>query len=108
MNCPNCGAVIKADDKFCGECGTSFETERQTMRSEPLVRISKSEFPYEIAGIVSAIISLLLLPPIFGIIAIYCGYKVYKEKSEGIGIGIMVVGVIFMVIGMIFGMLMWL
>lgn len=100
MKCPNCGAEVSEEDKFCGECG---KTLTRTVES-----ISEgTKFPYILVGIISAVVSLFLLPPVFGILSIFCGYKVYKQKSEGLGIGIMVLGGIFMLIGMIIGSIIW-
>lgn len=63
----------------------------------------KLKYRYGKYGIILAVVSLMLFPPIFGILSIFCGYKVYKRDSEDEGKGIMVLGAIFMIIGMIIG-----
>ncbi len=93
MYCQKCGTQNPDDVNFCNRCGNQFV----------LIEKPKSNYPYRAVGIISAIVSLLIFPPVFGILSIFCGYKVYRQDSEGWGIGIMVLGGIFMIIGMILG-----
>lgn len=59
---------------------------------------------YLILGFATAIVSIFLLPPIFGIIAIYCGYKLRKSDAT-LGLLLIIVALITMGIGMYFGAL---
>jgi hypothetical protein len=91
--CNKCGTQNPDDVIFCSKCGNRIG----------LVVTSKSNFPYKPVGIISAIVSLLIIPIVFGILSIFCGYKVYKQESEGWGIGIMVFGASCMVLGIVIG-----
>ena len=93
MLCNKCGTQNPDDVNFCSKCGN---------RIYSMVPI-KSNFPYKPVGIISAIVSLLLIPIVFGILSIFCGYKVYKQESEGWGIGIMVLGACCMLLGIVIG-----
>ena len=58
---------------------------------------------YTILGIISMIISLLLFPPVFGFLSIFCGYKIHKKWDERLGLTIITFGAICMIIGIIIG-----
>jgi len=58
---------------------------------------------YIIIGFVSAIVSLFLFPPIFGVLAIYCGYVLKKRNYPTLGLGIIGLGALFTILGMALG-----
>ena len=58
-----------------------------------------------IIGLVCAIISLLLLPILFGPAAIVLGYFARKKGDKTFGLVVIVLGAVFMVIGMVLGAL---
>jgi len=66
-------------------------------------RMSKTG--YLALGIVSAIVALLILPPVFGIISIFCGVQLYRKFDEGLGLAIIILGGACLVIGVIIGIL---
>ncbi|RSN72537.1 MAG: hypothetical protein DSO07_08235 [Thermoproteota archaeon] len=66
-------------------------------------RMSKNG--YLALGIVSAIVALLILPPVFGIISIFCGVQLYRKFDEGLGLAIIILGGACLVIGVIIGIL---
>ena len=57
---------------------------------------------YLILGVLTALVSLLFIPPLFGIIAIYCGYKL-RKSDKTVGLILIILAIIFMVVGIIFG-----
>ncbi|MCZ7401693.1 MAG: zinc-ribbon domain-containing protein [Candidatus Methanoperedens sp.] len=93
MFCQKCGTQNPDDASFCSQCGNQFF----------FIDKPKSNFPYKPVGIISAIVSILFFPIVFGILSIFCGYKVYKQESEGWGIGISTFGAICMISGLIIG-----
>jgi hypothetical protein len=36
MNCPECGAPVSADEKFCGNCGTPLQVSAPQVDAEPM------------------------------------------------------------------------
>ena len=92
--CSSCGKPIKKEAEICPHCG---------VRNKISFKPPKSKFPYKPVGIISAIISIGLFPIVFGILSVFCGYKVYSQESEGWGIGIMVLGAICLISGIIIG-----
>lgn len=44
LKCPECGAVVKTDDKFCSECGTGLTSEKKEKKEE------KAEKKEEVGG----------------------------------------------------------
>ena len=56
-----------------------------------------------IIGIVCAVISLALLPPLFGIAGIILGTLALKKGQRNLGLIAIILSAVFMVIGMIVG-----
>lgn len=65
--------------------------------------ISKSG--YLILGIISAIIALFILPPVFGAISIVCGIQLFRKFDEGLGLAICILGGACFSIGVVLGIL---
>ena len=65
--------------------------------------ISKSG--YLILGIISAIIALFILPPVFGAISIVCGIQLFRKFDEGLGLAICILGGVCLSIGVVLGIL---
>lgn len=93
--CKECGAEIAEGQNYCPECGASLEEDHKNGLNLFIP-----------AGLVSAIISTLFLPPLFGLVALYCGYKVYKNESESWGAAIIGIGIVAMTFGMVVGAVM--
>lgn len=68
-------------------------------RDTPLV--NKSD--YILFGVISAGLSLILLPVIFGPCTIFCGYKIDSRWGDFSGAALMVFGSLAMIIGMVIG-----
>lgn len=58
---------------------------------------------YSIIGLICAIISLLFVPIVFGVAAIILGVVARKKGDNTFGLVVIILGAVFMVIGMILG-----
>jgi hypothetical protein len=58
---------------------------------------------YSVIGLISAIISLLFIPILFGVAAIILGIVARKKGDLTFGLVVIILGAVFMVIGMILG-----
>jgi len=56
-----------------------------------------------VTGVICAIISLLFLPPVFGLIAFICGVIALVRNSIGAGITIIIISILFSIGGMFVG-----
>ena len=119
MNCPSCGQPVAeglANCPFCGGAmsdlsafatpatpGTPATTEAAPAPS-PVAARTKEETPQGlvIAAIVCVVLALLILPPLFGGIAMYLGYRVRATNQE-LGTNLMIAGAVAIVIGAIIG-----
>lgn len=54
---------------------------------------------YSTFGMISAIISLFILPEIFGSAAIILGAYVWRKQQGNLGLYVLILGIIFMIIG---------
>lgn len=61
---------------------------------------------YLALGIVSAVVALLLLPPVFGVVSIVCGVQLFRKFDEGLRLAIGILGGVCRIIGMILGLFM--
>jgi len=109
--CPKCGKQNTDDAVYCAYCATPF-TAVSTIETPPTV-VSTTQpqtnvTPIAVVGIICAFISLLLFPPLFGILAILLGaYALSKasEEQKSLGWITIVLGAIFMIVGIFLGML---
>lgn len=69
----------------------------------PKKEISKNG--YLALGIVSAVVALFILPPVFGIVSIVCGVQLFRKFDEGLGLAIGILGGACLIFGLIIGML---
>ena len=60
---------------------------------------------YSVIGLICAIISLLFIPVLFGPVAIILGIVAKKKGDSTFGLVVIVLGAVFMVIGMLLGAL---
>ena len=83
--------------------GTPATTEAAQAPS-PVAARTKEETPQGlvIAAIVCVVLALLILPPLFGGIAMYLGYRVRATNQE-LGTNLMIAGAVAIVIGAIIG-----
>jgi hypothetical protein len=58
---------------------------------------------YLALGIVSGIVALFFLPPVFGIVSIFCGIQLFRKFDEGLGLAICILGGVCLILGVIIG-----
>lgn len=103
---------VNEDTTFCSKYGNILRPQRlagtQSTQSEPS-RSSMSYPPakgstrtYALLGFVSAILSLLIVPEIFGPVAIILGAYAWKKEQGNLGIIIVILGIMFMIVGIYF------
>lgn len=96
--CPKCGALAPEDATFCNNCGSALRSQQPIAPpSYPPARDMTRR--YVNFGYISAILSLLIMPEIFGTVTIVLGF--YTRRREG-GNRLIVLGIIFMIVGLFF------
>ncbi|GAA0195078.1 zinc-ribbon domain-containing protein [Halobaculum roseum] len=116
MYCSSCGAVIKKNAELCPECGvatgnTGVTGSRSTGTAASGTAAggsSTGKNTFLVGGAVSGLIAFVLLPIVFGPLSIYCGYRVYRDFDEVQGIAVAAWGGLALVVGMVFGAMMFL
>jgi hypothetical protein len=78
-----------------------------TVDSDPVVESVVGETGYLVIGLLTGVIAIFLLPPIFAAIAIFAGYKL-RRWNRGRGTLVMAWGVVAGLIGVVFGFLVFL
>ncbi len=106
--CPKCGTLITEGTNVCSNCGYVLELKDPTV---PESSLSSSTFPqttseatarrYANFGLISAFLSLFIVPEIFGSAAIILGAAAWKREVGGSkrGLFVLVLGIIFMLVG---------
>lgn len=108
--CFNCGNKIIKGSNFCSYCGTNFKISSPYIAKYNIVEKKDEEeniIFWLLIGFISSIISIFFLPPLFGILGIFCGYIAHKKGSETGGGLIVILSIICMVIGIFWGILAW-
>lgn len=109
--CPKCRKENPNDATFCAYCATPLTAVSTITTPTTVMSATQQETdikPIAIVGIICAVISLFFFPPLFGILAIILGaYALSKasEEQKSLGWAAVILGVIFMILGMFFGML---
>ncbi len=81
-----------------GELGEILsETTQPLPQSYPPTRSATRT--YAVLGAVSAIISLFILPEIFGSAAVILGAYTWRKQQGNFGLYVLILGIIFMIIG---------
>jgi hypothetical protein len=120
MNCPSCGQPVAEGLSSCPFCGnvmpggpdapasstpaTTDAPDAPTSTPSTLTPAAKEETPQGlvIGAIVCSVLALLILPPLFGGIAMFLGYRV-RATNEELGTNLMIVGGLSILIGAIIG-----
>jgi hypothetical protein len=122
--CPKCGALLDEDAVFCSKCGTALPqqlTASSSIRERELSRLEIAQKPqstsppsapsypppqnvtrkFAILGFISAILSLLIMPEVFGSATIVLGAYTWKREIGGSnrGLYIVVLGITCMIVG---------
>jgi len=106
--CRECGTGLSLQARFCSGCGTPVQVHTalcSVPAAPPVASYSlesrpRSVTPHIWGAIICSIVAVFLLPPVFGGIAIFLGYKVRKQNAD-LGTALMVVAGGAAVLGMI-------
>ena len=97
MICPNCGTNNAEGVTFCATCGTAFQTVPvQPMNYRP-APVSEPGKGLAVASLVMGLLSLLILPLVFGILGIVFGGV---AKNKGYIGGMATAGLVISIIGL--------
>jgi ribosomal protein S27AE len=119
--CPKCGTLLDEDSVFCSKCGSALPqqlTASSSIRERELHRIEIAREPqstsppsyppardmtrsYVTFGILSAIVSLFIMPEIFGLAATVLGAYAWKNdrSDSNRGLFVVVLGIICLIVG---------
>jgi hypothetical protein len=120
-DCPKCGALLDEDAVFCSKCGSalpqltaSSSIQKRELSRLEIARKSQSTSPpsapsyppvrdmtrrFSILGFISAVLSLFIVPEVFGSAAIILGAYTWKREQGNRGITIVILGIICMIVG---------
>jgi hypothetical protein len=112
--CPNCGKEYSPEASYCNNCGSRLPSNSNVANNFPQYQpqyLQPQTKPnltaYVIGGIISSLIALLFLPPLFGLIAIACGGLILSKTGDGgqkqLGWFIIILGAVCMFIGFVLG-----
>jgi hypothetical protein len=101
--CKYCGAELKENADVCMNCGRLVEA--KTTMTEPKSKAANTGV-FAVFGFIFAGIALFFFPPLFGGLGIWFGAKV-KSENEATGTVIVILNIICLIFGMIFGILVW-
>ena len=87
--CQNCGNDMPPVSEFCDECGVEVGARAAGETNKKL----------KASGIISAALSLVILPIVFGPISIICGYLLYDRGETAWGKWVAIGGTVAMIIG---------
>jgi hypothetical protein len=98
--CPNCGAQNLDEAQFCFSCGRALGAVDAAAVAEP------GKVPGRLIAwsLICAAIALVFVPPVFGGIAVYLGWRA-RKYNEGMGTTLMIVAGVATAIGMGIGAL---
>jgi len=98
MKCPSCGKSVSKHKTTCSSC----EAELPVSAAQELSATSESDGKlYPILGWVFVVLTLIVLPIIFGPAAFVMGVLTFRKRSKVHGIVLMVVSVIVLIIAVI-------
>lgn len=109
--CPKCGKENMQEANFCLGCGAALSTGAGRGRASGIAGqsaySSSSGDWFVVLSIPFAVVALFFLPPVFGGIGVFLGYKAKQEGSEAGGVTMMVVNGACLLFGMLSGFLYW-
>ena len=110
-HCPKCGAEVSREATFCSNCGLALGSSQFTRPESMSPQSTPSYQPirymagkYSTYGLISAILSLFIVPEIFGSVAIIFGAYTWKneQSNSNNGLYIVILGIICMLVGIYF------
>lgn len=111
-SCPRCGVKNNPDARFCSNCGAGIRSGPAGQGQSPSNQMSAQPLQengvlWVLLSVVCAAVALFFLPPLFGGLGVFLGYRAKQVGNEGGGIAMMVVSGACMLLGMLWGSLMW-
>ncbi|CAI49030.1 small CPxCG-related zinc finger protein [Natronomonas pharaonis DSM 2160] len=108
MECGNCGTEVSSEDDFCPSCGAQFSSSAtgdtsSRVSGEPESRFDIGEKGYLGIGGISGVIAFGFLPPLFGVVSIFCGVQLWRHHDKKLGGGIILFGAVALIVGMYVG-----
>ena len=114
--CPSCGTSNPEDAVFCSKCGSLLRPHERLMPPSPsrwvpppsgpsyspAPRSRRSVGTYSLLGSICAAVSLFVLPEVFGSVAIVLGAYTWKLEEGNRGLMVLVLGIVFMLVGIYF------
>lgn len=105
MICKHCGSENKPNATMCVQCGRPLDvTDDPRHTVKVLGKKTDMTTIYAIFGFLCAGTAIFFFPPVFGGIGIWCGVMVKKQNIK-LGMTIFMLSVVFLIIGMIAGMM---
>ena len=105
--CPKCGEKVELGSDFCSKCGYSLKSEqenRNVLSSSKKDDKANLTTLYTCLGWVCAVLSLFLVPLLFGAGGVVFGYLLSTKKAtKNRGIILIIFSVAFALLGMIIG-----
>ncbi len=111
--CADCGLELAAGTEACEQCGRPVEHEAAPeggyYRKEGYSKgfLQHDGRTYSVSAFAFAVLALVAFPPLFALAAVALGYMGYRRGDVQLGMMAMAVGVIFGVVGMLLGVLVW-
>ena len=85
--CPNCGKKIELSSDFCPNCGYNLKSEKESRNISISFKNEDKATLYTYLGWGCAIVSLLLVPLLFGAGGVVLGYLLStKEATKNRGV----------------------
>ncbi|MCT2537909.1 hypothetical protein NC661_20185 [Aquibacillus koreensis] len=107
MYCESCGKQVEKSETTCASCGAkvtklgeAIARERQMQpQIQPSSKASSKGIVFVVLGWLFFIISLLILPVLFGAIVFMMGLAVYQQRNQMHGVVLMALAVMVIILG---------
>ena len=102
--CPKCGEKIELGSGFCSNCGYNLKSEKESRNISSSSKNDDKATLYTCLGWVCAVVSLFLVPLLFGAGGVVFGYLLSTKKAtKNRGIILIIFSVAFALLGIIIG-----
>lgn len=102
--CPKCGEKIELGSVFCSNCGYNLKSEQENRNISSSSKKDDKTTLYTCLGWVCAVVSLFLVPLLFGAGGVVFGYLLSTKKAtKNRGIILIIFSVAFVLLGIIIG-----
>ncbi|GEM_PF-3656269 len=111
--CSECGIDLGPGAEACDSCGRPVDHEaspeggyyRKEAVSKGLLR--QDGRTYSVSAFAFAVLALVAFPPLFALVAVALGYMGYRRGDVQLGMAAIAVGIMFGIIGMLLGVMVW-